>query len=364
MNIRSYSKSIHNRQKVLIIDDEQENIELYTLFLQAEFDIDSAQTGEEGYRKILEFEPDVVLLDIMLPDISGYDICKKIRNNEEFKLMKVLFVSGKVDIEDRLLGYSIGADDYVTKPVNPDELLAKVKVYSKLRKIEEIDRYKNNFMSLINHETSTPLNAIIGFSRLLLDHKDDQVVGFAKEIAQAGDRLNEKIGRILTLNDIYNDSAQYEEEVVDIENIINDVVARYSEGAKAKNIEIKNNIPDGHSLLVSSNEGLLFKSIDYVFKNAVEFTVQGGTVIISAREEAERVVMTILDEGPGFTEEQLKSIFDFFNCNDLLHHKTGLSISIAIANSCMSKYGGSLVVTNGKEKGARLEFTFMKFNIE
>ncbi|MDH5216715.1 MAG: response regulator, partial [Gammaproteobacteria bacterium] len=164
MTVQAEIYDMKVKPKVLIVDDEEHNVELYSLFLADEFAIETAVTGEEALQKIAVFEPDVILLDIMLPDISGYDICKKLRENDQLRLVKVLFVSGLVELDDRLHGYAVGADDYVTKPVNADELLAKVKVYSRLRKIEEIDEYKNTFMSLISHETSTPLNAIIGFS--------------------------------------------------------------------------------------------------------------------------------------------------------------------------------------------------------
>jgi len=348
------------KPKVLIVDDEEHNIELYSLFLEDEFAIETAVTGEEAMQKIPVFEPDVILLDIMLPDISGYEICKKLRENDQLRLVKVLFVSGLVELDDRLHGYAVGADDYVTKPVNADELLAKVKVYSRLRKIEEIDEYKNTFMSLISHETSTPLNAIIGFSGLMLDHEDSQVASFSREIKDAGVRLSEKISKILFLNNIYNDSDQFAAEIVDVGNTMRDAVAKNSSEIARKAISINTEIADDGGLLVISNKSLLFKVFDYVIENALNHTNNHGEIRIKDEEAQEKVVISIVDEGEGFSEDQLKNIFEVFNCNDLLHHQKGLSISIAIAGACMQKFGGELQVKNEPGKGGRLDFTFLK----
>lgn len=348
------------KPKVLIVDDEEHNIELYSLFLADEFVIETALTGEEAMKKITVFEPDVILLDIMLPDISGYDICKKLRENERLRLVKVLFVSGLVELDDRLRGYAVGADDYVTKPVNVDELLAKVKVYSRLRKIEEIDEYKNTFMSLISHETSTPLNAIIGFSGLLLDHDDGEVSRFAKEIKDAGLKLSEKISKILFLNNIYNDSDQFAAEIVDAGNTMRDAVAKYSAEILRKAVSVNSEVVDNGGLLVISNKSLLFKVFDYVIENALNNTKDSGEITIMSEESQGGIVVSVVDEGKGFSDEQLKNIFEVFNCSDLLHHQKGLSISIAIAGACMQKFGGELRVRNEPGKGGRLDFSFLK----
>jgi len=124
--------------KVLIVDDEPINVKLIEEILEYEQDFQyrSAFNGIDALALVDEYNPDLIILDIMMPGMSGYDVCAKIKSDKKHKIAKVLMVSGKAMIEERLQGYEAGADDYITKPFVDDELLAKLKVFSKLKRLK------------------------------------------------------------------------------------------------------------------------------------------------------------------------------------------------------------------------------------
>ncbi len=121
------------RSRILVVDDNPTNIKIAKAVLGEDYDLALAVTGEEALEIAPAFRPDVILLDIMLPGIDGYEVCRKIRGNPALRHTKIIMVSAKAMISGRLQGYEAGADDYITKPYEEDELLAKVRVFLRLK---------------------------------------------------------------------------------------------------------------------------------------------------------------------------------------------------------------------------------------
>jgi two-component system, sensor histidine kinase and response regulator len=141
---------------ILAVDDDLIILDMYEAILANEYNLHRTSSAEEA----LDFlksrrRVDLILLDIMMPNVDGYETCRRIRENPLLSDVKVILVSAKIMLEDRLHGYEIGADDYVTKPFDASELLAKVKVFLRLKNVEEINEIKTNFINLLHHETRT-----------------------------------------------------------------------------------------------------------------------------------------------------------------------------------------------------------------
>ena len=122
--------------RVLVVDDNQINIDIIHKILREDYEVETAINGEECLEKFPDFQPDVVLLDIMMPGIDGYEICRRIKSSDVGDYTQVVLVSGKASSAERVLGYEALADDYVVKPFNYDELLSKVRVHCRLREVQ------------------------------------------------------------------------------------------------------------------------------------------------------------------------------------------------------------------------------------
>src|SRR5687768_14804403 len=153
---------------ILAVDDDAIILETYQAILDNEYNLHFASSAEEALN-FLNAHPrvDLILLDIVMPQIDGYETRRRIRENPLFSNVKIILVSSKMRLEDKLHGYEIGADDYITKPFDASELLAKIKVFLRLKTVEEINKIKTNFISLLHHETRTPLTGIFGYTTLL-----------------------------------------------------------------------------------------------------------------------------------------------------------------------------------------------------
>lgn len=126
-----------SKQKIQIVDDDTSNLKILSLMLEDEYEIRAAQSGEEALIIAEEFKPDIMLLDVMMPGIDGIEVCQRIRADETQQACKIILVTAKTSLEDRLKGYEAGADDYITKPFEADELQAKVEVFIRLIKEEK-----------------------------------------------------------------------------------------------------------------------------------------------------------------------------------------------------------------------------------
>ena len=124
--------------KILAVDDEPRNLLIIEEILEDEdMQLETCDSGDEAIEHIKTSKPDILLLDIMMDGSDGYDVCKKIKSESETENIKVILISGKAMLSERIQGYEMGADDYITKPFEPEELLAKIKVYAKLCQAEK-----------------------------------------------------------------------------------------------------------------------------------------------------------------------------------------------------------------------------------
>lgn len=147
--------------RILIVDDNPSNIFVLEEMLRDDYHIETAESGEEALEIAPDFLPDLVLLDIMMPGIDGYETCRRLREDVSLEGMKIVMVSAKAMKSERLQGYEVGADDYVTKPFDEDELLAKVRVYVRLKASEDVEKIKSSMYALLKHENRTPLRGIM-----------------------------------------------------------------------------------------------------------------------------------------------------------------------------------------------------------
>ena len=150
---------------ILAVDDDAIVLDMYQAILDSAYNLHLTSSAEEAL-EFLSSRPrvDLILLDIMMPKMDGYEACRRIRANPLFSDLKVILVSAKMMLDDKLQGYEIGADDYITKPFDASELLAKVKVFLRLKNVEEINKIKTNLINLLYHETRTPLTSIFGYA--------------------------------------------------------------------------------------------------------------------------------------------------------------------------------------------------------
>ncbi len=203
--------------KVLVVDDDPLNLGILEEVIGDQYEMVSAESGEAALDILPRFCPDLILLDIMMPGIDGYEVCHRIRQNARYKFTKIILVSGKSLVAERLKGYEAGADDYVTKPFIAEELEAKIRVFLRLKHTEEMDKIKTELLMLFSHETRTPLNGIISMSEFLQSDSSisEKIRSNIKVITDSGYRLLDFVEKASTLCNLkYNSELSTQKESV------------------------------------------------------------------------------------------------------------------------------------------------------
>jgi len=342
--------------KILIVDDEPQNIKIIREMLRfhPKFECREALSGEEALTVLDSFFPEIILLDVMMSGMNGYEVCKHIRSLKEHKFAKIIMISGMTLIDDRLKGYDAGADDYLSKPFVEEELLAKLIVYSKLNRMEELDALKTNALNILSHETRTPLNGIILGSELLggmecLNDKAKQYVELVRESGLKIQDLVEKITRYYCIKDGVDKKLSKNGLHGALSNVISVLCGLHEIDSEGVRLECDKTIS------FFADWSLLNEAFGYVIDNALKNSPDPGSVSVTCRKENVSVFIQVGDRGPGVAPSSTEKVFDALFSSDLLHHRQGTGLSLAIAKEIIEDHDGRITCRNRAGGGACFE---------
>jgi len=340
-----------SNHQILLVDDEPRNLRMLERILSKEYIIETARSGEEALEVIPRFRPDLILLDIMMIGIDGYETCRRIRADKRFSLVKLILVSGKAEIEERLSGYEAGADDFVVKPFDPEELRAKVRVFLRLKRAEEVDQIKGDLLTIFSHETKTPLSGIIGISELLREdpalsqnHRD-----CAALIYKSGVQLLDFVRKTSFMCELKTSPA-LQLSSLPVRERVEKATQRYHSEAADKNVTFDVSIDSELNLNVDWD--MLDRVFLYLLDNAVKYSPSGGVVAIKAAAKEGQFTFSVKDDGEGIDEEGIRKIFDVFSIRDVMHHQKGQGLSLAISREVAELHGGRIRVESTPGQGA------------
>jgi len=347
--------TLSQKPHVLIVDDDPRNIRILYEILDDDFDLRSSADGEQALDDVALSPPDIILLDIMMPGIDGYEVCRRLKSSSEYRNIKIILVSGKALTEERIKGYESGADDFVTKPFDMDEILAKVNVFAKLKSMEEVNKLKTDFLSLISHEMGTPLNHIIGISDLLIQQGglDDSVSSSIKDMGNAAHNLSDKINKILFLAKLKQSSIS-DVIAMDVKNMVTDVVQLL--GESPSHLDVNYEISDG--IIVLADFELMQKLFLYLLSTAMNrssSTVLCRITTVSNGEKPDGIAINIVDSGEQLSQTQIDNYFDPFYIEDIMLHSEGLNITMGICQQIVSMHHGDIAITNNDTSGTCIE---------
>ena len=342
---------MNSRCRILIVDDDETNREII-LEILAEVDTyrcATATKGEEALAIINRFRPDIVLLGVMMSGMNGYAVAKQIRDSSRHKYIKIIMISSRTTTLERLLGYDSGADDYLIKPFHGFELLAKIKVFAKLKLTEEVEEIKSSVASISAHETRTPLNAIYMSCQLLLD--DGTLTAFQRNavdnIYHSAQRLKRHVDKVLRLCQLKR-GVGLEVSPLSVQEFLAFEVTTLQREFRG---EVIVHCPEpGAELCV---DGHLFReAFRGILENAAKFSPENGAITIASRVDKGMTMISLADQGPGIAPDHLDSIFDGYSVGNCLHHHEGSGLSLAISRTIIEQHGGELTCASTPGCGA------------
>jgi two-component system sensor histidine kinase/response regulator len=317
------------------------------------YDLKTATTGEEALEMAADLKPDIILLDNMMPVLDGGQVCRQIRADSGLRHTKIIMVSGKSMVSERIEAYQAGADDYITKPFNEDELLAKIRVYLRLKSVEEVDQFKTNVLTLLSHEARTPLNSLIAPAEMLMSGEDE--IGAEEHklliemVHSAAKRLHHFFEKVMLLSSLKSGKWQFNPEPADLCEVVHEAVCDVATKAAERKIKIEEKFEACPT--VSLDRQQIKRAITAILDNAVRFSPAGWRVNVCVSGDDEHVCVSVTDRGEGIDPDYLPYVFEELSDPDIDHHSQGQGLSLAIARQIVQRHNGTIVAESAQGSG-------------
>jgi signal transduction histidine kinase len=354
---------------ILLVDDNEGTRFAFSRMLQsAGFRVTEAATGRDALRLAREM-PDLVVLDIRLPDMSGYDVCRHIKSSEETAGIPVLHVSASfVRAEDQVFGLEGGADGYLTEPVDKTVLVATVRALLRARRAEaeakrsreeaeRANKAKDQFLAVLSHELRTPLTPV-AMAVAALETEPNLPARVRDDLAMIRRNIALEVRLIddlLDLSRIVNGKLRLVTQDVEVHVLLTGVVDMVREDVRSKRLRIDWDLKaasDG----IKGDAARLQQVFWNVIKNAIKFTAFGGTVTIRTWNDAsQRLFVEVADTGVGIEPQILPHIFRAFDQGEgeATRNFGGLGLGLSISKAIVEMHGGTILArSEGKDRGA------------
>jgi len=344
------------KNKILIVDDAIDTVELLKKRFQAEgYDTEEAYNGEEALNKVPEYNPDLIVLDVMMPKIDGYEVCQRLKSDEKTKYIPIIMLTAKGEIEHKVKGLEIGADDYLPKPFDYKELSARIKSLLKIKEVHEkkVEEEKTGaleqMMDQVAHEIRNPLTSIGGFARKVYNRLPDGDPNkkYMEIILEDVALLENMIKQLIDLKSLSISMKQ----PIDVNEVINDSLKIFEQDLSNKNIQVVTNLL-GNLPLITADKKLLKRAFCNIIKNAIEAMEKEPKILtIKTSLNDNNIEISISDTGKGIPEEKVKTIFDPLVTSKVYGPGLGLTFALKI----IQDHKGSISVKS--EIGTGTTFT-------
>jgi two-component system, sensor histidine kinase and response regulator len=304
--------------KILIVDDVAKNIQLVANFLtQYGYEVNFALDGSKAIEHARHERFDLILLDVMMPILDGFEVCRKLKEIPETANIPVIFLTAKTDEESIAKGFEVGGVDYIVKPFNIPELLARVKthIYLRLREQEltTLNKTKDTFLSIIGHDVKSPVANIVSLGELLLAARDELSEPEQKElledIVESGRQGIWLLENLLSWTRIQTGKISYDPQDIDVSELINRSIGFIQSVADRKAIQIRSKCEDGIQLF--SDVNILNTILRNLLSNAIKFTPGEGKIEVEAWKGPDKsILFSIMDNGIGIAPERLDNLFE------------------------------------------------------
>jgi len=381
--------------KLLIVDDDPENLKLLSkIFNKENYYIQLANNGEEALNIIDKKQFDLILLDVNMPGMDGFEICKKIRLQSYLNTVPIIFLTAQSDRDSIINGFEIGAQDYVTKPFESRELRARVKTHLSLKnnieqlanvnklleekviertsqlskaleKAEESDHLKSAFLANISHEIRTPMNGILGFIDLLKRPglSTEKQSFYIDVISESGKRMLNIMNDIVDLSKIESGLAEIHIQATHVNNILKYLYEFFNPKALKKKINLSYSCGiNDLNCTIDTDENKLTETLTNLIENALKFTNSGSIEFgynLNANIVPIELEFYVYDTGIGIPSNKLSLIFDRFMQADisLTRNYDGAGLGLSIAKSYVEMLNGKIWVESEVGKGSKFYFS-------
>lgn len=363
-----------NIPDILIVDDVPANLKVLGDILKSEgYKVRPVPNGAMALQVALKEKPDLILLDIMMPDMDGYEVCRRLKESLLLKDIPVIFISALNDTKDIVKALQCGGVDFITKPFQADEISARVNTHLKLHhqsvmlleqsiQLQQLNASKDKFFSIIAHDLRGPLGGLMGLSEMIADESQLLSPGEKQDmiriLSRSAQNIYNLLENLLEWAQMQQGHTAFNPQVAGLRKLVTDSTKLLFEVSRKKDISITVEIDYNQKVLADTN---MFQSvIRNLVSNAIKFTPKGGSVIISANlTDNKTSVITVKDTGIGMKSEMVTNLFRLNKNNSRRgtegENSTGLGL--LLCREFVERHGGELWVESEEGKGSLFCFT-------
>jgi signal transduction histidine kinase len=368
------------KSTILVVDDTPTNLSVLLDYLnQSGFKTLIAQDGEGALEQADFAHPDIILLDVMMPGIDGFETCKRLKEQDATKDIPVIFMTALSETVDKVKGFQYGAVDYITKPFQQEEVLMRITTHLTMQhqkkelnllnqKLMASNATKDKFFSIIAHDMRSAFTPMVGYSDLLIraaeELKDAKISKYSENMQMMIENAHKLFKNLLDWARIQRGAMEYKPNHFDLYSVGMSNVVFLMNPAKQKNINIKFEI-DKQTLCFADNN-MVDTILRNLMTNAVKFTHEGGEICLAATMDDEWIEVGISDTGVGIAPENQAKLFTI----DSKHKSAGTAgeqgtgLGLILCKELVEKNGGRIWVESEKDKGSCFRFTLKKSDKE
>lgn len=348
---------------ILVVDDSPDNLFLVQTILEEEgYEISLAEDGRVALEQIEVSPPDLILLDVMMPEMDGFEVTKRVRENRKLPFMPILLITA-FDQPSVVKGLDSGADDFIRKPVEVDELLARVRSLLRLKHAiderEQIARQREDFVSWMTHDLRTP---IVAAERMLMLFQQGALgelsAGMEEAITTMARSNRNLLAMVNTLLEVYRYEAGRKNlyfSPINVQEVVEEVIQELSPLASEKGLDLKYQSGENVNTKVVGDRLELHRVFTNLIGNAIKFTDTGSVEVrlsnsLSGSEPEALLLVEVQDTGPGITPEDQKILFDRFRQGS--HKRSGSGLGLHLSKRIAETHQGTIEVKSELGKGS------------
>jgi len=368
-----------SKESILIVDDTPTNLQLLAQMLSEQgYKVRMAQDGTMALLSVESSPPDLILLDIMMPELNGYEVCSKLKASSFTKDIPIIFISALNEVFDKVKAFEVGGVDYITKPFQAQEVLARVEHQLHIRKLtqqlleqnallqqevhrreiaeaevrkslskeQELNQLKSYFVSMVSHEFRNPLTTILGFAELIRDY-DQQLTSekrqaYLRQIQESARRMTALLNDVLIIGQAEAGKIEFNPEPLDVEEFCRDLVEEIKLGNSVQHIITFSRPSQLTKACMDKN--LLRQILTNLLSNAIKYSPEGSTVTFDLICQDEKAIFHIKDEGIGISPEDQQRLFESFQRGSNVGKISGTGLGLTIVKKAVDLHGGQIVV--------------------
>nr|WP_320120001.1 hybrid sensor histidine kinase/response regulator [uncultured Marinifilum sp.] len=361
---------------VLVVDDNPNNLKIVALTLrELNFKIVIATNGKDALNLVERTNPDLILLDIMMPEMDGFEVCKILKSKKENENLPIIFLTAVGEKSKIVKGFELGGVDYITKPFNKEELIIRIKTHLELKftrdelqetsdHLSELNKLKDKMFSVIGHDLRGPLGNIkmtLDFlAKDFFEYGSDDYKETMKTLVQSSEDVSELLENLLGWAKSQSGILKFHPEDIVLEELVESTYFMFKNNLNMKKISFSPKIKE--KLKVHTDTYMLKMVLKNIVSNAIKFTPEGGDISISTENINGDFRIVISDTGVGIPAEDLPKLF---NENEHLstygtNGESGSGLGLKVANNFAGKMNGQILVESEAGKGSKfiLELPF------